>query len=192
MNVDVPAGACCLSCGYRLRGLPEPICPECGRAFDPGDVRSYDSHPRRRRRRRWIKRGVVAAVIVAFGYGLFPRAMLKSSVAFNCTVCSQGITVTRWQPVSPDWVPAGYPGYTASTQTSSSTGTGTSAPCTKHAYSMRLDIKTISGGRLAAPLPAQAGANVYINGQKLLPASAANILEKLMLNPGGIRLSFGP
>ena len=22
---------CCLGCGYDLRGLPSPICPECGR-----------------------------------------------------------------------------------------------------------------------------------------------------------------
>lgn len=25
-------------CGYDLRGLPEPRCPECGRAFDPAEV----------------------------------------------------------------------------------------------------------------------------------------------------------
>jgi hypothetical protein len=25
----------CLGCGYLLYGLPEPRCPECGRAFDP-------------------------------------------------------------------------------------------------------------------------------------------------------------
>jgi len=192
MTVEVPEAACCLSCGYRLRGLPQPVCPECGRTFDPGDVRSYDSHPKRSRRRRWIKRVVVVLLIVAVGYGLFPRSMIKSSVAFNCTVCGQGITVTRWQPVSPTWVPARYPGYTGSTQTSSPTGTGTSSPCPEHAYTVKLDIKTLSGGGFAAALPAQAGANVYINGEKLLPASAAKILENTMFNPGGIQLSFGP
>ena len=25
----------CLGCGYILDGLPEPVCPECGRIFDP-------------------------------------------------------------------------------------------------------------------------------------------------------------
>jgi hypothetical protein len=25
----------CIACGYSLRGLPEPRCPECGRPFDP-------------------------------------------------------------------------------------------------------------------------------------------------------------
>ena len=28
----------CKGCGYCLRGLPEPRCPECGRAFDPAEV----------------------------------------------------------------------------------------------------------------------------------------------------------
>lgn len=28
----------CQKCGYDLRGLPEPRCPECGRAFDPAEV----------------------------------------------------------------------------------------------------------------------------------------------------------
>src|SRR6185295_8993543 len=27
----------CWECGYPLRGLPTPRCPECGRAFDPAD-----------------------------------------------------------------------------------------------------------------------------------------------------------
>jgi hypothetical protein len=28
------AGPYCTECGYSLRGLPEPRCPECGTAFD--------------------------------------------------------------------------------------------------------------------------------------------------------------
>jgi hypothetical protein len=31
----------CLGCGYILDGLPENRCPECGRAFDPSDLRTY-------------------------------------------------------------------------------------------------------------------------------------------------------
>lgn len=31
----------CLGCGYLLRGLPEPVCPECGRAFDIEDPSTY-------------------------------------------------------------------------------------------------------------------------------------------------------
>jgi len=29
------SGRCCLKCGYDLRGLPEPRCPECGMPFNP-------------------------------------------------------------------------------------------------------------------------------------------------------------
>ena len=35
-EVPMPEGALCLDCGYRLRGLAEPRCPECGRVFTPG------------------------------------------------------------------------------------------------------------------------------------------------------------
>jgi hypothetical protein len=31
----------CLGCGYILEGLPENRCPECARAFDPDDPKTY-------------------------------------------------------------------------------------------------------------------------------------------------------
>jgi len=31
----------CLGCGYSLRGLTEPRCPECGRPFDPADPTTF-------------------------------------------------------------------------------------------------------------------------------------------------------
>jgi hypothetical protein len=31
----------CLDCGYLLRGLPNSICPECGRRFDPEDDKTF-------------------------------------------------------------------------------------------------------------------------------------------------------
>lgn len=35
--MHVPTNARCRDCGYALRGLADPRCPECGRGFDPGD-----------------------------------------------------------------------------------------------------------------------------------------------------------
>jgi hypothetical protein len=35
--LQIPDNARCLGCGYLLRGLTTPRCPECGRAFNPGD-----------------------------------------------------------------------------------------------------------------------------------------------------------
>ena len=34
----------CLKCGYQLRGLIEPRCPECGLDFTPGEPWTYRSH----------------------------------------------------------------------------------------------------------------------------------------------------
>ncbi len=47
----VPRDARCLGCGYSLRGLAEPRCPECGRPFDPADPTSVRLPARRRPRR---------------------------------------------------------------------------------------------------------------------------------------------
>jgi hypothetical protein len=33
----------CLSCKYDLKNLAEHRCPECGRAFDPNDARTFDT-----------------------------------------------------------------------------------------------------------------------------------------------------
>lgn len=40
-RTSVPETAFCLGCGYDLHGLDKPRCPECERAFDPDDPRSY-------------------------------------------------------------------------------------------------------------------------------------------------------
>lgn len=33
----------CLSCQYELRNLTDRRCPECGRAFDPDDPRTFET-----------------------------------------------------------------------------------------------------------------------------------------------------
>ncbi len=35
----------CLGCGYSLRGLIDPQCPECGKAFDPNDPKTWSPRP---------------------------------------------------------------------------------------------------------------------------------------------------
>ena len=42
----MPNAAVCAGCGYSLRGLPKPVCPECGRAFDPDDPRTLRIGPK--------------------------------------------------------------------------------------------------------------------------------------------------
>lgn len=41
-----PSGCYCLGCDYDLRTLPAGACPECGRAFDLANARSFRARPR--------------------------------------------------------------------------------------------------------------------------------------------------
>lgn len=41
MVEGIPETARCLGCGYALRELTLPRCPECGRGFDPRDERTF-------------------------------------------------------------------------------------------------------------------------------------------------------
>ncbi len=69
----LPEDAKCFRCGYRLCGLPNRICPECGLTFDPQDLSSYHTPvwPDRLRRygrpplkkHTWI---LVAVVLLVF------------------------------------------------------------------------------------------------------------------------------
>lgn len=51
-----PDDAFCLSCGYPLRDLPTPRCPECGRAFDPTNPRTMSLGQPLRPWQRWLLR----------------------------------------------------------------------------------------------------------------------------------------
>jgi Zn-dependent protease len=66
------AGAYCRGCGYALRGLGGGRCPECGRAFDLADRRSFARRPPRSRLRRWAWRVGLALAAVALAVGSVP------------------------------------------------------------------------------------------------------------------------
>ncbi len=51
----LPETAVCLHCGYSLRGLPENVCPECGRGFDPVDPMTWRDLKRKPTFRAWIE-----------------------------------------------------------------------------------------------------------------------------------------
>lgn len=57
----------CKQCGYCLYGLPENRCPECGRAFDPTDKRTYRKCPPTR---RW--RSVVRVLVLLVVFSMLP------------------------------------------------------------------------------------------------------------------------
>ncbi len=68
-----PARYCC-RCGYELRGLTSPRCPECGRAFDPANPKTFRCRPIRRW--HWYVKCaaillVTVAVLLAATWGWF-------------------------------------------------------------------------------------------------------------------------
>ena len=116
----------CRGCGYALRALPEPRCPECGRPFDPADSTSmylgrwHDVRmrfrtqllprlkaaivPRRMTRARMAADIALACLLVTL-YGRFDARLLQTAGgAMNIlllawlavSVCSAGAGVIRW------------------------------------------------------------------------------------------------
>lgn len=75
MTIELPPLARCVQCGYLLRALVEPRCPECGHAFDPHDPKSYHLPPGSRPRRPWLPplspadlRHIIIVTVVAIVY----------------------------------------------------------------------------------------------------------------------------
>ena len=64
----------CIGCGYSLRGLSDHRCPECGRAFDPGNGKTFLKTPHGHVA-RWLARPlgwpVVVLAFVAAGGVMF-------------------------------------------------------------------------------------------------------------------------
>ena len=80
MFANMPETACCRGCEYLLYGLPEPICPECGRSFDPLDARTYDRSTGRKRFRRWAGRRPLVLAVAGVGLGLLPARAWRGRV----------------------------------------------------------------------------------------------------------------
>lgn len=56
----------CRTCSYDLKSLVTSTCPECGRAFDPNNPRSFDTRPRAKRLMIRIAASVAISVL-SFG-----------------------------------------------------------------------------------------------------------------------------
>ncbi len=175
----MPPEARCLTCGYLLRGLPEPVCPECGRRFNSADASTFDTRPPSWRRRRWVARGCTALAIVLLAFALFPRCILKAELVFKCSQCGETTMVRRWEPKPPRWIPFRYPGFHWTSRTSLSTG-ATTLSCNGHQYRVSERHDFWSGGWGSAVYrPAKV---VKIRGQPATPTTAPRVL-RLLLGP---------
>ena len=93
----------CLGCGYDLRDLNQPACPECGRAFDPANPQTW-AHPRADRYRKLARLAGRACLLIAVcpalisaGYmaigheGVFPLVL-----AWVYALAPLAVALTAW------------------------------------------------------------------------------------------------
>ena len=79
-TIDRPHLGLCLDCNYPLGGLPSPRCPECGRAFDPNDLDTFNPGRPIPRWAAWamgpislpVDLAVVAAIVVTLWRARLP------------------------------------------------------------------------------------------------------------------------
>lgn len=179
----------CLTCGYLLRGLPAPVCPECARAFDPDDSSTFDADPRKRRRRRLWNRIAVVGVGLAVAGVLFPRGLLKADVTFTCSRCKRSTIMTRWQLNPPSWIPFAYPGINSRNDS----GAGPATPLRKvcdHQYDLMVRTERARGGRMSAAGSLHPDQPIFVNGVRASMDTAPQILRTLM-NPDSTGIHFG-
>ncbi|UCE60312.1 MAG: hypothetical protein JSU63_00910 [Phycisphaerales bacterium] len=119
--LSIPDTAACKTCGYLLRGLCEPRCPECGKPFDPDDPKTYNARPARRFvQERWP---VLACCCVLGIFGnlllnipvsalvMFPWLLLNDSTFANWQIIPLLLTISAFamvcaHPVHPNRVTA--------------------------------------------------------------------------------------
>ncbi len=181
MSITTPRmeNARCLGCGYSLYGLPANVCPECGRAFDPLDVTTFDSRTPATRRRKWIVRGIVVACLGLVYFAVGPRRLAIGHIHLACKTCTQSVTTYRFEPIPPTWIPGRYPAFRWTTRTPPVVSDG--GACASHVFNdVRVKFDMFAGGFAFAhryPLVPEAQT---MNGQLLVPETSHDVLRHLM------------
>lgn len=189
MGDELPITACCLKCGYLLRGLPEAICPECGQSFDPADPRTYTITQQRRRLGIWMRRAAVLLALVGLLFALAPRNILKGRITFTWRQCGRKTVVQRWELQPPNWIRCRYPAYSWTTETPAVTSaTQPSTRCTQHQLTVKVAVDFPSGSCTGSTTVV--GGTVVVNGQTATPESADGILESMM-SPSNTGITIG-
>lgn len=177
----LPSRACCRKCGYELASIAGDVCPECGRAFDRADPRSYDPSPWARRTRRWGRIALIGTVVALVLAAAAPRGYVRSSITITCPTCGLDRTISATQLIASSWVPWTYPAWTSTTDRTPSTST---AGCS-HGVTFNLAISkkrlTIRGVRGGGGLTASSGptngGTGLLNQMPVTGASAESVLR---------------
>jgi hypothetical protein len=94
----------CRRCDYDLRGLSRGFCPECGKPYDVARPHTVSRKSRLDRRRQWVRRFVVAGLLVGVWASLllilpFLYLSLLMLIFTVVTVLSAGIGGNRPKPL---------------------------------------------------------------------------------------------
>ncbi|MAE66307.1 MAG: hypothetical protein CMJ18_18715 [Phycisphaeraceae bacterium] len=96
-------GIYCRQCDYSLAGLGAGGCPECGRAFDPANRRTFAAAPKAQAYLRWglivqsLGMALVVGTLVAWVHATFAVPMLERATVVN------SVSLT---PISVKWLAA--------------------------------------------------------------------------------------
>jgi predicted RNA-binding Zn-ribbon protein involved in translation (DUF1610 family) len=183
-----PSEARCLTCGYLLRGLSEPVCPECGRAFDPADESTFDMRPLGWRRRRWIKRGAVALGVAVLYAVVGPRGVMRGEMSFTCAACGDRTTLRRVELRPPAWIPFRYPG--VGWRGSARAGLLRDSRCPHDNLTVSIAFGNQRVVRATAGAPVASGSVVMFNGLAATIDSADEVLKHVM-SPNSFGISVG-
>lgn len=77
----------CRECGYSLRGLADPRCPECGREFDPGDSSTFAVQPNTYRASGQIM--LVYATPVVMTFAVWAAAIATRAIERNLVLSTE-------------------------------------------------------------------------------------------------------
>jgi hypothetical protein len=181
VHASVPDNARCLGCGYELRGLPEPVCPECGRAFDPGDPKTFDARTAAQRRRRLILRVLVLVAVIGLLAAIAPRGIMRSNVTLTCPDCGGVHDSVRYELKPPGWISFRYPGFVLQSGT---LGTRTQGTCKNHRHNVAMSVQSRVLRACRVSGTTDPGDVCYVNEIEAIPGNGGKIIEAVIRDHG--------
>ena len=153
MDPAVPSGYC-TSCDYPLAGVPGTVCPECGRAFDPADPKTFAAKPGARRR-RWTRRALYALGVLVLIELFAPSRVAKFTWSWPNQDGVTATSETKWCLIAPRWMPIRYPRWTSARSTKQIEPQGLA---TSEEYYWAIGLFSISsqGWCISGPVPPRA------------------------------------